>query len=89
MYDGETVVIDGRFGGWSGGLNCDYKNMAMKTRSDTIIYDKTGCLYMTGNVTVLYKEGELNPMNKTSIGTRLRIKAVVRLIDGKPILSGS
>lgn len=86
LYEGKAVVIEGKFGGWSGSLPCDYSNMAMKTRSDTIIYDETGCLYMTGGVEVLYKEKELDPWNKTNVGGDIKIKAVVSLIDGKPIL---
>lgn len=86
LYNGKTVAIGGKFGGWSGNLSCDYGNMTMKTRSDTIIYDETGCLYMTGNFTVLYKEKELDPWNRDNVGGNLTIKAVVSLINGKPIL---
>lgn len=59
----------------------------MLTRSDQIIYDETGCLYMSGVKEVLYKEKELSPIDENSIGTPLKVKAIVRLIDGKPILS--
>lgn len=86
LYEGKTVIIDGKFGGWSGNLSCDYENMAMKTRSDTIIYDETGCLYMSGELVVLYKEKELDPRDKDNVGGNLKIKAVVNLLDGKPIL---
>jgi hypothetical protein len=34
----------------------------------------------------LYKERELYPMDQSNIGGNLTIKAVVSLIDGKPIL---
>ena len=88
QYDGKTVIIDGRFGGWSGGLPCNYKEMAMKTRSDTIIYDKTGCLYMNGYVKILYKEKGLDPTLQSNVGGRIKIKARVSLLNGKPILEG-
>jgi hypothetical protein len=37
-------------------------------------------------IEILYKENELNPTNFDSIGAKIRIKAVVSLIDEKPIL---
>lgn len=83
IYEGNTIVIEGKFGGWSGNLTCDYNKMVMKTRSDTIIYDETGCLYMTRGVKGLK---ELDPANETNIGENLTILAIVGLIDGKPIL---
>lgn len=42
---------------------------------------------MSGVKEVLYKEKELSPIDENSIGTPLKVKAIVRLIDGKPILS--
>lgn len=86
LYEGKTVIIDGKFGGWSGNLPCDYENMVIRTRSDVIIYDETGCLYMTGDFEVLYKEKELDPGDKDNIGANLKIKAIVSLLEGKPIL---
>lgn len=86
LYEGKTVVVEGKFGGWSGGpVGCN-KNLVGATRSDTLIYDDTSCLYMTGEFEVLYKEKELNPWDKTNVGGRLKIRAIVSLIDGKPIL---
>ena len=87
-YEGKTVIISGRYGGWSDSLPCNYSNMAMKTRSDTIVYDDTGCLYMTGDVKIIEKEENvtLNPWNNVSIGSKIKVKGVIKLIDGKPIL---
>jgi len=86
IYEGKIVIIDGKFGGWSGDLLCDYNNMAHRTRSDVIIYDETGCLYLTGNFEVLYNEKELDPGNNDNIDAKLKVRSEVNLLDGKPIL---
>ena len=89
-YNGKTVIIEGKFGGWGGDFTCSNKDMAMYTLSDSIIYDDTGCLYMvaraSSGIEVLYKERELYPMDQSNICGNLTIKVVVSLIDGKPIL---
>jgi hypothetical protein len=86
LYEGKTVIIDGKFGGWSHVPQCDDAHIVIRMRSDVMIYDETGCLYMTGDYEVLYNEKELNPWDKDNIGADLRIKALVSLIEGKPIL---
>lgn len=90
QYEGKTVTIDGRFGGWSGNSICNNADMAMYTKSDSMIYDDTGCLYMiargSNGIEVLYKEKELDPMDQSNLKGNIKIKAVVSLIDGKPIL---
>ena len=90
FYNGKTVIIDGKFGGWGGDFDCSNWDMAMYTKSDSIIYDDTGCLYMvargSSGIEVLYKEKELYPMDQSNLGGNIKIKAVVSLIDGKPIL---
>lgn len=90
LYNGKTVIIEGKFGGWGGNFTCSNWDMAMYTLSDSIIYDDTGCLYMVARaasgIEVLYKEKELYPMDQSNIGGNITIKAVVSLIDGKPIL---
>jgi hypothetical protein len=89
LYNGKTVIIEGKYGGWGGNITCS-NNPVMMTRSDSLIYDGDECLYMIASsqngIEILYKENELNPTNFDSIGTKIKIKAVVSLIDGKPIL---
>ena len=90
LYDGKTVIIDGKFGGWGGDFACDNADMVLKTKSDPIIYDDTGCLYIVASasngIEVLYKEKQLDPMEQDNIGGAVTIKTVISLIDGKPIL---
>lgn len=86
LYNGKTVIIEGKFGGWGGNFTCNNENIVMNTKSDSIIYDDSGCLYMTKGVEVLYKEKEFYAMDPSNVGGNLTIKAVVSLIDGKPIL---
>jgi len=88
LYEGKVVILDGKYGGWSGNLPCDYGKLALETKSDVIIYDETGCIYMTGKVEILYHEGPLNPWSKESIGKRIKVRGKVKLINGKPILGG-
>lgn len=86
IYEGKTVIIDGKFGGWSGTLPCCYEHMGGVTRSDVIIYDDTGCIYLTYNYEVLDKEKELDPWVQDNIGANLKIKTIVSLHDGKAYL---
>lgn len=89
FYNGKTVIIEGKYGGWGGNFTCS-NNPVMATRSDSLIYDGDKCLYMiaraSSGIEILYKERELYPMDSSNIGGNLTIKAVVSLIDGKPIL---
>jgi hypothetical protein len=89
LYSGKTVIIEGKFGGWGGNYACN-NEAVLYTKSDSIIYDDSGCLYMvaraSSGIEVLYKEKELDPMDQSNIGGNITIKAVVSLIDGKPIL---
>ena len=90
LYDGKTVIIEGKFGGWGGNFACNNENIVLYTKSDSIIYDDSGCLYMiaraSSGIEILYKEKQLDPMDQSNIGGNITIKAVVSLIDGKPIL---
>ncbi len=85
-YYGKTVTLEGKYGGWSDNSLCDYENIAIKMRSDVFIYDETGCIYMTGDYQILYKEIELNPTDTSCLGSKIEIRAIVSLFDGKPIL---
>jgi hypothetical protein len=87
-YEGKTVIIEGMYGGWIK-KGCDLSKSAHLTRSDKIIYDSTGCIYMTGGVEYIYKETEiLSPADTSSIGRKIKIRATVILKEGKPILGG-
>jgi len=41
---------------------------------------------LASGIEILYKEKQLDPMDQSNIGGNITIKAVVSLIDGKPIL---
>jgi hypothetical protein len=75
-YAGKEIVLEGRFRGWSG--KC--AGSAPITRSDWILEDKTGCIYVTGRipagVSVIEPQGE--PL---ILSGKVRIRK-----DGKPIL---
>ncbi|MBW2992929.1 hypothetical protein KY345_06995 [Candidatus Woesearchaeota archaeon] len=86
LYEGKTVVVEGTYGGWLGDLPCDYNKMVMMYKSDAIIYDSTGCLYVTVGAEYLDNEkGRLNPRT-IDLGTKIKIRSVVSIVDGKPIL---
>jgi hypothetical protein len=89
LYKGKEVTINGKYGGWTGRWeNCDLRKTAMYTRSDVIIYDETGCLYMY-NVEILYNEYEkpLEPWDNDALGSNVTVRGVISLIDGKPYIS--
>lgn len=86
-YNNKIVRITGNFGGWKGNEACDSEKMFMKTRQDTIVYDKTGCLYMTGGVKDANEQELLDPLNKPDLDRAIEVVGVVRVIDNKPILA--
>lgn len=85
LYANKTIVLEAFFAGWAG--NCS-NNLIIRTRSDWIIYDDTGCIAIdrSKQVEILYHERPLNPWNKSNYGGKIRVKGVVSLINGKPIL---
>ena len=61
----------------------------MATYNDVIIYDETGCLYMCAEcygIEYLYKDGKIDPSNRETYGTDIKIRAFVDIHKGKPIL---
>jgi hypothetical protein len=86
QYENKEIVIDGWYGGWDGAQCNNIEKIAMRTKSDALIYDNTGCLYMCGDLEVLYKEKELNPSNNDNIGGKLKIRGTINLIEGKPCI---
>ena len=85
-YAGHVVIVDGYFGGWQIYSICNTDEIRPRTRSDILIYDSTGCIYLTGDYEVLQNENELNPMNGECYGAKLKVKALVSIIEEKPIL---
>jgi hypothetical protein len=87
-YAGRTMALDAKYAGWSSVPNCDTSKIAMKTRSDILIYDDFGCIYVAaGEAEILAGGKKVDLMNKPADGTPVKVTAAVRLIDGKPILS--
>jgi hypothetical protein len=86
QYEWKIFTIECKYGGWGDlGFNCDTKNLALKSRSDVLVYDETGCIYKSG-AKIIYQEKKLKPKDKSCIGSKLIIKGMVKLIDGKPYL---
>ena len=86
LYEGKEVIIDGKFGGWGNSEIClnTYNKITSRTRSDVLIYDDSGCLYL-GDVEVI--EGKMSTgWNNETIGKPLIVKGKIVLIEGKPIL---
>ncbi len=87
LYEGQIVTIHGYFGGWGCGLNYNNDESPVSaTKSDVGIYDSTGCLYITQDFDVVYKEKELDPTDRSNIGGEVIISGMISLIDGKPII---
>ena len=73
-YEGKMVTVDGEYLGWKGGFGSP-----PVTRSDWIISDVTGGLYVTG------KPSGLDPT--ADIGRQIRVSGIVRITgDGEPYL---
>ena len=45
-YDGKEVLLQGVFLGWKGGCS----SSVMLTRSDWVLQDDSGCIYITGRI---------------------------------------
>ena len=86
-YDNKTVNIKGKFGGWNGNSTCDTNKTAMKNKTDSTIYDQTGCLYMTSKVLITGDQDSLRPLDKNALGKDITVKARVSLINDKIILT--
>ncbi|MEA3343014.1 MAG: hypothetical protein U9Q92_02510 [archaeon] len=83
-YQGKTVIIDCKYGGWIYGGDIPVcKRGPQVTMSDYCVYDETGCIYTSG-VEILSFESEthkLDPTSEESIGTELTIKGTIRISD--------
>jgi len=73
-YEGKAVTIEGEYQGWQGGFGSP-----PVTRSDWLVQDATGWLYVTG------KAAGLDPLS--DVGHPIKVTGLVRLTqDGEPYL---
>ncbi len=91
LYAGKEVIIEAKFNGWNSPPNCDLNKTKAYLRSDTIIYDETSCIFISRNAEIYKFENKefvkvagLDP--DLDVGAKIKVKAVVGLIDGKLIL---
>ncbi len=83
-YQGKTVTIDCKYGGWIYGGDIPVCNRGPQvTRSDYCVYDETGCIYTSGAeiVSLEPETNKLDPASEESVGTGLTIKGTVRISD--------
>ena len=75
LYEGQTVTIEGVYQGWQGGYGSP-----PVTRSDWLLEDTTGWLYVTGKPV-----GDLDPLD--DIGRPIKVTGQVELTEeGEPYL---
>jgi hypothetical protein len=75
LYEGQTVTIEGVYQGWQGGYGSP-----PVTRSDWLLEDNTGWLYVTGK-----PAGDLNPLD--DIGRPIKVTGQIDLTEeGEPYL---
>lgn len=92
LFNGKKVFIEATFNGWEVPSNCDANKTKRDLRSDTIISDETGCIFMSSNVEIYKKsKGEFIKINNQldsnlDIGARIKVRGIISLIEGKPIL---
>ncbi len=73
-YEGKVVTIEGKYQGWKGGFGSP-----PVTRSDWLVEDATGWLYVTG------KPAGLDPLD--DVGCPIKVTGVIRITkDGEPYL---
>ena len=68
-YEGMIVTIDGKYQGWKGGVGGE----PPVSRSDWLVEDATGCIYVNGKIP------QLDPVE--DIGTPVEVKGMVRVTD--------
>jgi hypothetical protein len=75
LYEGQTVTIEGVYQGWQGGYGSP-----PVTRSDWLVEDATGWLYVTGE-----PPGDLDPLDDT--GRPIKVSGQIELTEeGEPYL---
>ena len=70
-YEGEAVTISGEYRGWEPG-----HGSPPVTRSDWVLKDETGAIYVTGEVSP-----GLDPVE--DIGTKITVNGIVRVKDNQ------
>ena len=75
-YEGRVITIEGKYQGWKGGFG----EKPPETRSDWLVEDDTGWIYVTG------KPSGLDPID--DVGHPIKITGIVKITrDGEPYLS--
>ena len=78
LLNGQTVVVEGRYLGWT---SCDSKT-TMLTRSDWVLKDSTGCIFVTGGM-----PPGIRPYSASQTHPELiTIKAKIEWIGGKVVI---
>ncbi len=84
IYSGKLndklVKIAGRYQGWAG-CAAQQNNTIMVTRSDWVLSDASGCIYVTGGI-----PRSVKPLPNHPEGQKVCIIAVAREINGKHVL---
>ncbi len=72
-YEGKTVTVSGEYRGWEAGYGAP-----PVTRSDWVIKDETGAIYVTGKLPGLRYPDD--------VGKPIRVKGIVRVKDTQAYL---
>lgn len=75
-YEGETVTLSGEYRGWESG-----HGSPPVTRSDWVLKDETGAIYVTGRVSP-----GLDPVEDR--GKKITVYGMVRVKDGQAYIEG-
>ncbi len=70
-YEGEAVIVSGEYRGWEAG-----HGSPPVTRSDWVVKDGTGSIYVTGKV-----PSEFDPYDDR--GKQITVRGIVRVKDGQ------
>lgn len=86
LYEGKTLTMEAKYAGWMGSeLNCDKSKIALVTKSDILVFDDTGCIYVKPGVDVLSEGKILSPTDKESYGAKVKFTAKIVIEKEKPI----
>jgi len=75
VYLDEPVIVEGVFMGWNGSCS----SSIIKTRSDWIVEDQSGCIYVTGMIPTF-----LNPSAPKR--ENIRVEGKLTSLKNKPLL---
>ena len=86
LYEKKEVIINGKYGDPSDELeNCDLERTGSVNSLDALVYDETGCLYMTAGVKFLYNEKPVGSLYD-NYDFNITVKGMILLINGKPYI---